>query len=1395
VAAIIGAPPAARAANVALGKPAYATANNASAGNVDDGNFATSWNDTGSALAPADMVGVDLGSAKTIKFVKIYWAGQPTGFSIDVADSVDPTDPLNALWTNAYTRSSGDPQPTGADLIDLSSLNITGRNIRIYGTAPPSTTWGVTEFEVLDAALPTLSGTAKFGAAPVPNALITLVGPQGSAASGTLRVQADAAGKFSFPGLDAGAYSLVAFAPGQYAPVTTPVTIAAANVTQDAVFTQAATSSSAPLPAYSLDYVATATNMADQNATAGSLALPAEELPPGGAIWNSGTPLPTGGTLGAQMPKTLNFYIPPTADGKNNVISANGAIIPFPAAHYTAVYILQDALEGAYYTNATLHYADGSSAPVLTTSGSDLYQFTRGEPGTDVPATPGEDEIVALLVDQLYNANGSVVTETPGYALFMRTIPVDSTKVLSNITFGDPISGTGSNTLSKGVIYAWSGDSTDVPQAPGSVAGTVKAPNGSAVKGANVSYLSYKLVTGTDGKYAFSGVPAGSAVISANKPANYASKSITVTVGVGQAVTNADIQFTAAIPVVTDFLSSPMMDSVSTQANYSDFTITNWMLGREFIPTGLYSPDNPGANVESSTTFQHDPSAPSALAFNFGDIKDTPIAPGTVGYPAGGTPCSVIAAGAVFLAPPAKIFNVYFAEVGAEGGNNVAPILHYTDGSSETRVAQVSDWFGAPTPDELPYLIMRGRHNNTGQDNLGGTIRINALVVPVNPTKTLKDISFYQNSQPQTYPIILAVSFETDTVQPASSDVQVNVKTSGGQPAVGAIVTMGPYNTLSDATGTALFRGIPANLTVGIGAYLSGQTQQARVENHVIPVGQKLPSPDVVTLTLPAAAPSYTQLPLAYDYDVIATADMTGDFKGAPDDDYAWPAEAFAWASGSTVTVSGVPYLMPHKETGYNNVLRQNGQLIKVAPAHYSSLDVVATSQGAGNVSPRIYYVIFDYEDGSSEQVQFAAHDWFNDWTHPENTNRRLYFRTINPGASNPWYSPTRRNGAEDQTLDIAFLPEPIPVNAGKKLVSFQLVPIMRGVRDDDCSFLAMTLESNDTAAAGTVNGRVVGQPTGAAASGPIANVLVQYDAAHAAYTAADGTFSIASVPVGAGTLTVIPYGSGLLTKSFPVTVVSGANAAGDLNVGTPLTQIYSIMGAANVEQGLKQVEGFVTPYGYGYPASKTTVVTLAGKQGRQIPNGGRIHVQIDPGWLWHGRLGNAGLDISTLGNTTPKLAPHLYMAIEYFDNSSDQIQVQYNAMTTGTNGGNTYRMNSPFQNTAATSINRTSSNSWKTAILDFDPTKGDALGAYHGQMVQSDFRIVSSASSAVTIRSITLSLNPNPTLPLTPVDALRIVGGLAPASAADKTALDTNGDNHITIEDAVKFLRTQLGH
>lgn len=1369
----------ARAANLAAGKLAFASYNNPVSGNgtdttanLTDNNFGTAWTDVGSVSAPTDQAGVDLGAVTAFRYARFNWTtDHPTAFTIEVADTVD-TDPSSfgygtGDWAVIYTRTA-DPAGFNVanDFIDLGAQN--HRFVRVNATASSSTafTWGINEFQVLDLA-PAITGIAQFGATPVGDTIVQLDGPSAVAGGPPTVVQnikTDASGAFNFIGLYDGTYLLVGIPAGKYAPVQATVVVSGGTpITQNLTCTTPVVNSAAttaPLPGYLQDDIGNVGESNAGSATSNGYILPSDELPAqptGDAIWNTGDAnggLPASATagIGAKVPAGLHFWFPPYASGKNNVLTPANATLPVPNAHYTAIYIVQGAsgtTGGNYDCFAYLNYTDGTVQPITTIAGTTTYHITDGT------QTQNEDEFNAFTVDKrILAVNGTATPETntpPAFRVFLRFILTDSTKVLKSVTFGPGFAG--NSTTVSGFIYAWSGDvlATDTIPAVGSISGTIKAPvseGGGPVTSAVVDLFSYRAITDATGKYSFRGLPADTYSVSALKPANYPLTTVSHALAAG-ANDTVDIQFPYPVPVISDPLTSPNLDEISTDdpahaadaANpgfFGDFSATGYALGSEYMPHGKYSPnsvsdplpDPTHHNGSSFTNWQATTGAPGALSFDFGDpTKDSPVIPGTAGFPLGGVPNTVCIHDFELLAPQTNILNCYLAITGLDGAINLRATLHYADGTSEVKPVQVSDWYQPPSSNEYSYVTMHGRHtSNTGrtpywEDGVGGTgtppaaaanIFIKALVIPCNSAKILHDITFDHGDQQQKYPIVTAISWETSTPQPVSSDIRVTVTKSDSTPAAGAWIVMGPYSTQCDATGVGVFKGVPANQTVDLGAFLYGQSKQARVSGHLVPVGMKMPTPDDVAITLPADAPVFVQLPLAYDYDMISMSDMVGDYKGAAGNDAGYNGDLMP-PSNTIVQDSrtaGIPILMPMKETYYNNCVRMNGQTWNVTPGHYSALTFLVTGQGVGSFPNAFYdHMTMNYTDGTSEQVQTAHQDWVGNWAAPGTTTpKNLFYRALPPADPTAltyvgFNIRSRRNCSADEqraeNSSAAWAQQMLPINAGKVLKSITLNYMFSGIGTNDFSILAATLEANDVQPEATVTGTVVGQPIGETASGPLNQAMVVVDDSHMAYTAADGTFTVPHVAPGTYNVKVIPVGQGILTKTVSATFAAGANSMGTIDTGTAVRYIYAVIGPTNQEKGLHLVQGVYNGYVtdsnrpnnlVNVTDSLVSPIVIGGKAGMQsrvdnVTNAGDyFYFQVDKGWLYHGRIGDPGtvpatdingiltapgraargegMDLSTfIPNTTYptggasgitgwKPGPHVYITVEYYDNA-----------------------------------------------------------------------------------------------------------------------------------------------
>jgi hypothetical protein len=124
--------------NVGKGKPATASSEQAplngatfTASNAVDGNTTTRW---ATDWSDPQWIRVDLGTATAIHHVQLQWeAGFATAYQIQTSND-------GTTWTTVYSTTTGDGN------IDDIPLNVTGRYVRMYGTAR-GTAYGYSLYE------------------------------------------------------------------------------------------------------------------------------------------------------------------------------------------------------------------------------------------------------------------------------------------------------------------------------------------------------------------------------------------------------------------------------------------------------------------------------------------------------------------------------------------------------------------------------------------------------------------------------------------------------------------------------------------------------------------------------------------------------------------------------------------------------------------------------------------------------------------------------------------------------------------------------------------------------------------------------------------------------------------------------------------------------------------------------------------------------------------------------------------------------------------------------------------------------------------------------------------------------------------------------------------------
>jgi predicted alpha-1,2-mannosidase len=169
---------------------------------------------------------------------------------------------------------------------------------------------------------------------------------------------------------------------------------------------------------YDLDGVSTAGATAGGDFDGTGTSFPAEQLPASGT-----------GVLDGRA-----YAFPDTAGAAKNFATAHGQTVPLTAHAYSALDVLLSAHHGDVTGTATVHYADGSSAPVSLKA-------------TDWAASgPRLGEDTAIHFDSRYDSHGAA--DGVAINLWHLTVPLDPAKQAVSITLPDD---------SRMALYALSG--------------------------------------------------------------------------------------------------------------------------------------------------------------------------------------------------------------------------------------------------------------------------------------------------------------------------------------------------------------------------------------------------------------------------------------------------------------------------------------------------------------------------------------------------------------------------------------------------------------------------------------------------------------------------------------------------------------------------------------------------------------------------------------------------------------------------------------------------------------------------------------------------------------------------------------------------------------------------
>ncbi len=159
-------------------------------------------------------------------------------------------------------------------------------------------------------------------------------------------------------------------------------------------------------PFFNNDAISTHLTPADGNFDAAGWSFAAETLPAGA--------LPEGGVVNLSG---VPYQFPSPADGKKNSVEAAGQTIPLPSGRYGKLMVLASSHHGDSLTNATVTYADGSTAQIP-------LRFT------DWAQSPKHGDKAEIAMPHRHDAGGDTA---PPVNIFSQAVPIDATKGVQSI--------------------------------------------------------------------------------------------------------------------------------------------------------------------------------------------------------------------------------------------------------------------------------------------------------------------------------------------------------------------------------------------------------------------------------------------------------------------------------------------------------------------------------------------------------------------------------------------------------------------------------------------------------------------------------------------------------------------------------------------------------------------------------------------------------------------------------------------------------------------------------------------------------------------------------------------------------------------------------------------------
>ena len=441
----------------------------------------------------------------------------------------------------------------------------------------------------------------------------------------------------------------------------------------------------------------------------------------GGASYSAQALAGQGWTPGAtQTVDGVSFTWPQSTPGWPDNAIAQGQTIAVNAPSGTQTLgFLGSATDGPSEGVVTEHYSDRSSAQYWL--GFSDWTLNAGS------SQPSYGNQTAIKLSYRNCSYCSPQQQNVATYVFYAAVPVDSGKTLMGVTLP--------NGATMGNLHVFSiGTSTSAPTPP--VANSVTPSTASAGQQVTINGSGFGAAQGsgyvelTDNGMSWGppAPPAGSGQTSLQID-SWSDTAVTFTVP-----SSVSPGSPASVTVVTG--SGAMSDSpafeITPTSNPSDY----------YDSTGTSPDDSQSCANYDGVGYSYSANALSSAGFTPGA---TVKADGLTFTWTSGKPCSpdnILAAGQTMLVSgPAGANTLGLLESSTDGGTQGTITINYTDGSSSTETVTSSDWAGGPGATETAAATLPYRNSTSGSSQQL-TVYVYATTVPVDPTKTVKSITF-----------------------------------------------------------------------------------------------------------------------------------------------------------------------------------------------------------------------------------------------------------------------------------------------------------------------------------------------------------------------------------------------------------------------------------------------------------------------------------------------------------------------------------------------------------------------------------------------------------------------------------------------------------------------------